>query len=388
VKTVKFAVAALLGIGLYLSLIANPRAETLKIGVIAPLTGGGAQWGAVCAEGPRILAEEVNAKGGLDVGGKKYQVEIVAYDDQYKAADAVAAYNRLVNQDGVKYIIVLASPSTLALKQMIENDRVVVLTSAATTKAIEADTRHLFRTMNIPPDYVPPFIRWLKANIPERNVVIIDPNDETGWDQAQISQKLYKENEFNLLGTELYDRSLKDFQPMLTKVIAMKPDIIDLGAGPPATAGLIVRQARELGFKGRFVKTSGPSVPEILAAAGPEGAEGTINLLFVDTTQQGYKRLAEKFRSKIGQEPNELIVTYYDAANVLLHAIQAAGDVNDTNKVAASFAKALPMNSVQGDKLTLGGKATSGADQQIMTADFIGVIKNGKLDVVAKVPVQ
>ncbi|MDB5847980.1 MAG: putative branched-chain amino acid-binding protein, partial [Rhodoferax sp.] len=105
------------------------QAQTLKIGVIAPLTGGGAPWGLAAAEAPRILADEVNAKGGLEVGGKKYKIEVVAYDDQYKTAEAVAAYNRLVNQDGVKYMIILSSAATMALKQNVEDDKVVALTA-------------------------------------------------------------------------------------------------------------------------------------------------------------------------------------------------------------------------------------------------------------------
>ena len=353
-------------------------AETLKIGVIAPLTGGGAPWGLVAAGGPQILAAEVNAKGGLDVGGKKYQIEVIAYDDQYKAADAVAAYNRLVNQDGVKFMIILASPSTMALKQQIEDDKVVALTSAATSKAIDADTRYLFRLLNMPSDYVPPFVRWMRDHLKERRVVIINPNDETGWDQGQFAEKQFKDNGFTVLSNEVYERSTKDFQPILTKIIGLNPDLIDLGGGPPATAGLIVRQARELGYKGKIVKTSGPSVKEIIAAAGNEGAEGVLNLIYADTSREGFLHLAAAFRRSINQDPNEMIVTFYDAANVMLHAIQKAGDVKDTTKVAAAFAKALPMPSVQGDILKLGGKASSGSDQQIMTVDLIAEIKNGQ----------
>src|SRR5437868_7987202 len=124
-NTRKLAISAAVGLSLYAGLMTTAASETLKIGVIAALTGGGAPWGTAAAQGPKILANEVNAKGGLDVGGKKYHVEVVAYDDQYKAADAVAAYNRLVRQDGVKYVIVMASAGTLAIKQSVESDKVI-----------------------------------------------------------------------------------------------------------------------------------------------------------------------------------------------------------------------------------------------------------------------
>src|SRR5271167_1458754 len=122
------------GVGLHASLMSSASAETLKIGLIAPLTGGGAPWGVAEAEATKILASEINAKGGLDVGGKTYQVDVIAYDDQYKAADAVAAYNRLINKDGVKYMIILSSPSTMALKENIQGDEVLALTSSGIVK--------------------------------------------------------------------------------------------------------------------------------------------------------------------------------------------------------------------------------------------------------------
>jgi len=380
----KAATTFAVGLALCGGLLAGARAETLKIGVIAPLTGGGAPWGLVAAEAPKILAAEINAEGGLDVRGKKYQVEVITYDDQYKAADAVAAYDRLVNQDGVKYMIIMTSAATMALKQSVEDDEVVALTSAATAKAIDSNSRYMFRLYRTPDDCTPSFIAWMKDNIKERRVVVLNPNDETGWDQTWLSEKLFKANGFEVLGHELFERAQKDFEPLLTKIIGMQPELIDLGASSPATAGLIVRQARELGYKGRFVKISGPSSKEIVAAAGKEAAEGLISLLYVDPTKAGYQRIAAAYKDAVGQDPNEMIVTFYDATNVLLHAIQRAGDVRDTGKVAAAFAQALPMPSIQGDELTLGGKATSGVDQQIMTVDYIGIIRNGEPVVVGK----
>ncbi|CAN5725004.1 ABC transporter substrate-binding protein [soil metagenome] len=377
--------SSLLGLVLSAGLAAGAGAQTLKIGVIAALTGPGAPWGLAAQQGATILAAEVNAKGGLEVAGKKYKVDVVAYDDQYKATDAVAAYQRLVKQDDVRYLILMSSPSTMALKQNVEDDQVVALTSGITPFAVDAKTKYMFRLFSNPVDYVPGFAQWLKANVKERRIVVLNPNDEAGLDQNQLCEGLYRKAGFDVVGRELFERAQKDFQPLLTKIIGMKPDIIDLGSTAPATAGVLVRQGRELGYKGLFVKSSGPSPKEIVAAAGKEAAEGMVNLLYVDPGNDGYKQIAAEYRKAIGQEPNEIIVPFYDATNVLLRAIQKAGDVRDTTKVAAAFAQALPMQSVQGDTLTLGGKATSGVDRQILTVDYIGVIRDGKAVSVGKV---
>ncbi|HEU0203984.1 MAG TPA: ABC transporter substrate-binding protein [Burkholderiaceae bacterium] len=248
--------------------LSGVNAQTLKIGVIASLTGPAAPFGMATAGGPKIVAAEINAKGGLEVGGKKYQVEVIAYDDQYKAADAVAAYNRLVKQNGVKYLIVMSSASTVAVKEGAEADKVITFTSSVTPKAFDENTKYMFRLYSPPNYFIAPLSDWMRTNLKERRLVIVNPNDESGWAQTEASVKVYKKDGFDVIGTELYERSAKDFQSLLTKVLALKPEIIDLSGTVPGTAGLIVRQARELGYKGVFTQTGAGGPKEIVAGAG------------------------------------------------------------------------------------------------------------------------
>jgi branched-chain amino acid transport system substrate-binding protein len=183
---------------------------------------------------------------------------------------------------------------------------------------------------------------------------------------------------------ELYERAQKDFQPLFTKIIALKPEIIDLGSTAPATAGLMVRQLRELGYMGLIVKTGGGAATEVVAAAGKAAAEGMVGILYIDPANDSYKRISAAFKEAVGQEPNEILLPTYDSITVLLRAIQRAGSVQDAGKVAASFAKALPMKSALGDTLTLGGKESFGADQQLMTTYYITVVKDGRAVAVGK----
>jgi branched-chain amino acid transport system substrate-binding protein len=171
----------------------------------------------------------------------------------------------------------------------------------------------------------------------------------------------------------------------MTRIVAMKPEIIELASVPPATAGLIVRQARELGYKGLFVKNSAGAAKETVEVAGKEGAEGVISQQAADFDNPGYKQLADQYRKSIGQEPNEFIVAFYDSLNVMLHAMQKAGTVDDTGKVSAAFGQALPMKSILGDELTQGGKDGGRGDpNQIMNYSYISIIKDGQAVVISK----
>lgn len=368
----KLVAACAVGTTLLAGLLGNAAAQTLKLGVIGSMTGPGAPWGYSAKYAPEILAEEVNAAGGLDVGGKKYKLEVIAYDDQYKAAEAVAAYNRLTRQDGVKYLMIANSAPAVALKQYIEDDKVATITSAFAPAAIDDKTQHMVRFISSSEFYVPAYVAWMKQNVKERRVVTMNPNDETGWAQTKSTSESYKKNGFEVLGTELYDRSLKEFSPLLTKILALKPDVIDVGTSSPATAGLIVRQARELGYKARFVQTGGAGWASVVEVAGKAAAEGLVNVLYADTATPGFKRLAAAYEKKVGQAPTDLIAAYYDGWRVLLAAIQKAGDVNDTTKVSAMVRSVLPMTSVQGQPMTWGGR------QQILTTEYVSVVEDGK----------
>jgi branched-chain amino acid transport system substrate-binding protein len=367
------------------AMLGAASAETLKIGVIAPLTGGGAPWGKATEQAARIAANEVNAKGGLKVGAKTYTMEVVAYDDQYKPADSVAAFTRLVGQDQVKYVVVFHSPGAIALKQKFEDEKVVGLTASGAKETIDANTKFLFRLNTLPDAYMEAVINGMRDSIKSRRLAIINPNDATGWAVSKSTEPLFKAAGFDLLTSELYERSQNDFLPILTKIFALKPDVIDIGATPPATAGLLVRQIREQGYKGPILKTGGPGWKEIVGVAGPEASEGLICLLYADPTNEGYQRIAAEYQKAVGQEPNEMLVLVYDGIRAMFSAIEKSGDVNDTTKVAASFASIMPLKTLQGDAMTLSGKQYSGADQQLIVPNFIGVIKGGIASVIAKV---
>ncbi len=375
-KAQRFCAAAVASTALFAGAV---QAQTLKIGLIGPMTGPGATWGFAAKGAMQTLASEVNAKGGLEVSGKKHQIEIVVYDDQYKAAEAVAAYQRMVTRDGVKYMVIQTSAPTMALKQLVEDDKIVALTTSYTPAAIDDKTKFMFRAYSTATDFMPAYAAWMKNNLKERRMVMLNPNDETGWSQSKTTEKLYKENGFEVLSGELYERSAKDFVPILTKIMGLKPDVIDLGASSPATAGLIVRQAREAGYKGRFVQTGGAGWLEVVATAGKEAAEGMVNILYANQADQGYQRIVADYKKQFnGQTPNEILAVYYDAVSVLLAAIKKGGDVNNTTKTAAAFSTVLPMKGLQGDEMTY-------AHQQIRTYDYVGVLKNGMPVVAGKV---
>jgi len=360
-------------------------AQTLKIGVIAPLTGPAAPWGLAMAEGAKILAEDYNAQGGIDVAGKRHKVEIVALDDQYKAANALAAYQRLVTREGVKHIVVAAGVSTLALKPNMDDDKVVVMTAGYIANLLDPKSKYMYRMWGIPADYYPSIYGWLKGNTPERRIAVINPDDESSREASALSDKLLKQNGYTVVLNEMYEKALRDFVPLLTKIIAQNPEMIDLGTTAPATGALIIRQARDLDYKGRFFIPGSSAWREILAALGPGMSEGILNMVYVDPANEGYKAYAERYKKAVGQEPNESMAPYTDGTHVLIRSVAASGSVDDVSRFDAGFRKALPMKSMQGDMLTIGGGMAHGIDNQVAAFRYIGTLKDGELKIIGKI---
>jgi branched-chain amino acid transport system substrate-binding protein len=384
--TMKKTLLALLSLaGFVWAAAVTAQTDTLKIGVVSALSGPGSEWGLAQDGGIKIAAMEANAKGGLKVGNKTYKIEVISYDDTYKAALAVSGATRLIEQDKVKFIVgPVGSASLLAVKPLYEKNKILAIIGAYTEKALDADTKYMYRGFPTQVEFVGPIVAWLKKNKPALKAVAqLDPNDETGWFSQKLLKEHYERGGYKIVSSELFERSLKDFQPVLTRILATKPDIIELGTTPPGTAGLVMRQARELGFKGQFVKIGGPGVPQIVAAAGKEFAEGLICYAAADVTTKNYKDLEAQYAKVLKPPMNEFVVYFYDGARMLLNAMQAAGTVEDTDKIRAALEKQAPYKGIQGT-IRWGGRKDYGSDHQILTPIFIGMIKNGEQVIIGR----
>ena len=250
----RIAAAAVLALLTALSgAVPAPAAEkTLTIGLIGPLSGGAASYGVELQRGAEMKTDEINKAGGLKVGADVYKIKLVAYDQKAQAAEAATATNKLVFQDKTKYIIGNAVGATCNAAQTItEPNKVLFAFVCWGTSNLAPDKPYSFRSMLSQWELAEPFYRWVKETHPDiKRVAAISPNDTSGKDTNTAVVKALKGLGFEVVGDEYYERGTKDFYPILTKVLNQKPDMIDVAAAPAGEAGLILKQAMELGFKG------------------------------------------------------------------------------------------------------------------------------------------
>jgi len=361
------------------------QAQTLKLGVVGGMTGPGAPWGLAVDGGVKVAVEEVNQAGGLVVNGKTYKVEVITYDDHYKAADAVTATNRLIDQDAVQFIIgPIGSASVMAMKPMTERNKIVLLSNSYSTEVLDANTRYLFRVLPTTYEYNGQLIGWLKQNQPAlKRLAILSPNDATGWSTQKTQKQAYEAAGYTVAETRFFERSQNDFRTILTSILAKNVDFIELDTVPPGPAGIVIRQAREMGFKGRFTKFGGNNVAETVKSAGVEHAEGTLVYLSADPTSAPYARLSAAYAKFHSNSMDDFAFYFYDATRLLLKAIVEAGTVSDTAAVVRRIEANPSFDGIQGS-IVWGGQAVYGVNHQIATPAYLGIIKGGKAEVIEK----
>ncbi len=356
---------------------ADDKAGELKVGVISCLSGPGVGWGNAVLHGAETAAEVVNTKGGLSVHGKKYKIKIIGYDDLYTGQGGVTAANRLIFEDKVKFIIgPISSASLLAIQPITEKEKILVLSNTYTSKALSKDKPFTFRVVPTSREFAVPMIKWLASQHPKaKTVAILSPNDDTGTEVQSHDVMGYKEAGIEVKFKEFYERETKDFFPILTRVIAAGVHIIDADGSSPGTVGLIVKQARQLGFKGLLVKTGGPGTAEVIRVAGKQ-AEGYYYYTPIsdDPAMVAYEK---KYMEKYHNPMNGLTPYFYDGTGMLFKAIEEAGTIDDTEAVKNKLLAIKDYPGLLG-KLNWTGEKVYGINRQIVTPSYVGRVTNGK----------
>lgn len=260
--------------------------ETLKFAAVGALSGAIADWGIPIQEALFYWRDDVNERGGLEVGGTTYKVEVVSYDDQGDNEVMLEIFNRLIYQEGVNYILPLFMGSTAyAALDIVDNNEVFIMTAAyGYDDVLGVDHPTWFRNYVNPQERNPATLRWIRDNYPEtRRWVDIVSDDPAGIAIDAIHKKYGPMYGFDMIGIEFLDQTTADFLPVMSRVVDMKPDVINLGNVDLGIQPLLIKAARELGYKGLMCTDCNGIVPDVFvpAAGGPQNTVGFICSILV-----------------------------------------------------------------------------------------------------------
>jgi branched-chain amino acid transport system substrate-binding protein len=362
----------------------STEVEIVKIGVAQPLTGGWSSWGIPVQKMAQLAVDEINDAGGFEAGGKTYKFEIVAEDTEATADVALKAYNKLIFQDHVKFILGPMSSTEMPVVQpLCEQNAVIGLADCA--QPADAKGTYYFNGLCVGDQYIPVAFLAADKSYPEiQKVALVNGDDEGGHFNQGICTTVVKQLGWTITDSAYYAPDTKDFYPVLTKIVAHNPDLISTGATGPGISALIIKQARELGFTGKFVSPTGSDAPTILEVAGAEAAEG---LIFSGTSNYlpiGYTdtmtKVCEAYIAKYDQQ-DPWYGEYWNNIHLIKDGIIAAGGP-DTAKIVEIWNSdpSFQWDTVWG-KCRWVGKEEWGRAVVPGTPFPVAVIKDGKEEV-------
>ncbi|MCL2495896.1 MAG: ABC transporter substrate-binding protein [Clostridiales bacterium] len=299
----------------------------VNIGIIGPFTGNVAQYGLAVRNGAMLYIEEYNAAGGLN--GK--QIHAVPYDEEGDPAKALTGYHSLIDSGVTAIIGSVTSRPTMAIVPEALADEMPMITASATAAAVTYDEEtgtlygNMFRSCFIDPFQGEKMADFAKVQLNAATAaVIFNTGDDYSIGLKEAFVKKANEIGLTLVAQEGYADGAVDFQSQLTNIAAKNPDVL-FAPDYYNTIALISGQARNAGVTAVMLGGDGwDTVLNVMTDAAPiEGSFYCSGYSVEDTTPSVQTFLAA-YEAKYNEVPNMFAAQAYDAAMILLAAMEQA----------------------------------------------------------------
>lgn len=357
--------------------------KTVKIGMNIPMTGDYAPWGLPGLYGCEIVANDINAAGGVKIGNDKYNIEMVAYDHAYDTEKAVQGYKKLVLQDEVKMVMMLGGSTVASVLPWAQRKK--MLTTTLLPSDITPKSDYLIATCESHPLYNVTGVEWLAKNFPDaKTAAIVTNNDaEYGLQSAATYKAAFEVEGIDVVDVNLHGFDITDFAPIVSSVLAKNPDIFCMATSFYVTP--LMEQLYHQGFKGKIISCTLDYYDEIIAKTSKEFVEGTI-FQFPDFDDPALNDSAINFPDPGGfdakfrkDHPNDWSAVSWEYPAILLNWLEgakAAGSIEPTDVLKALKFTINP-SFVFGEGRWWGSQLW-GKDNAVVGRWPVVVVKNGK----------
>jgi branched-chain amino acid transport system substrate-binding protein len=228
--------------------------NTVRIGVILPLTGSQAAFGEALKNGYMIGVDEINAKGG--VLGKRVELDI--YDDQSKPDQAVQGVSKLVDQDHMPMILgSISSESTKAIVPAVTQRQIPLIIPAANAdNVMESNSPWVFRICAGAADYARATLAFLKDNGAPKTMAIVYENTNFGQGAMKAMSIAAQAAGVKVVALESYEAKSPDYRAVLQRVKGAAPEVIYF-CSYLLDATTLMRQAQEIDLNPRYYTSAG-----------------------------------------------------------------------------------------------------------------------------------
>ena len=328
---------------------ATPQMDGLSgeiaIGAVHPLTGRLALDDPPLEYGFELAVEEIN---NAQLSG--VEIRLIIEDSQSTVEGAVAAFNKLIRQDGVAAIL---GPETSAQAQEVfpiaQQNQVVAISPTSAASGLSEIGDFIFRTNLTTDVLVPNGVRVTQEKLDYQKVAtLFDEVDLFSRISDAALRKALTDNGVEILATENFQTGDTDFSAQFTRIKELNPDAIFISPAVSDTAEVLI-QGRQLGISPDipFIVNLVLSVDQIQTAG--DAAEGTIAFTSWDRTADtpGNQAFVQNYKAKYGIEPSIWAAQSYTAVYVLAKGI-ADAQSTDSEAIAAALAEIRELDTILG----------------------------------------
>lgn len=363
----------------------SSKAKTLKIGYPVALTGFYSEADILHAQGAKIFQNWINKHGGITIKGEKYNIEVVNEDIKGTTDGSVAAAQKLVDEDGIKFMIVSGPPPfSIGVGVVAEPAKVlrVVTYNCFTPDELSKKTPYAFVCPHNSLLGTPGALSYMKQAYPNvKKVSWAIPADGSPPYLDPITEKAIREAGYEITKRVEWSWGTVDWTPVATSLLSGKPDAVMFMNGGPIAVGGMMKALRELGFKGPLGAMCPDNIYALLGIVGPEATDVFIHSIKADAPEM--TPVAKEMIQMGLAEGHDLSaapdwVWVGTALWPLVQAIEAAQSLDPT-VVKDAFEKMKVIKTPYGDGYLCGLK-TFGINHMITAPQPMAAIENGKIE--------
>ena len=302
--------------------------KTVKIGVIADVTGSAAVYGTMQKNAYDLATDDIKS-GIIDAGGVN-----LSFDVEDAASDGAQVVNLMqkFTTDGTTPLELGPTLSGEAFKAfpIAKAANFPVMGTSTTAEGVTAIGPTVFRDSLAESQAIPPTVAKVQAKWHAKTIAIIygDDNAFTKTD-GDLFRREFEKTGATVVDTETFHIGDKDFGASLTKIAAKKPDVIAIGGlFPEATQ--IIAQAGKLGIKAHMLGGNGLNSTQMYQVAGP-AAQGVVvgAAWFIGGKYTGNLEFVKRFKAKYGNNPDQFAAQAYAAAQVVASLAKSGATTKD-----------------------------------------------------------
>ena len=326
------------------------RTEKIRIGGIFPMSGGAATFGKSSKEGMQMAVDEFNKRGGIAVRGKKLLIEAVYDDTAGQPEQAANICRKQIDQNRVAAIVgAVMSKNSLAIAPICQSKGVIMVSPASTNPEVTLKGDHIFRVCFIDSFQGTVMARYARNDLKlGKAAVLYDNGNDYNKGLAHFFEEEFKRLGGEIVASEAFTDEEKtvDFRAQLTTIKAKKPEFLYLPNYYAASA-VMLKQARELGLDVPAGGGDGWDSPA-LVEIGHKDVEGGVfsNHFSKEDPSPEVQGFVSKYRADYGADPDALASLAYDAAFVLLSAMEKAASLEGS--IVADTMRNMQVNGVTG----------------------------------------